>query len=94
MSDNVVNNRIIELPPLSEYTEICPDFYLYMFEDNSEYNIDKLFIVIEVLNDGRIKVVDYASQEESIIKISDLLSGKGEHWFFSDNFYKYKLTHR
>lgn len=81
--------RNVELPPLTIDTILFPGLYLYGFEENSEYNLDKLLKVKEILKDGGVKVIDYTSSKERIIKISEFLSEKGVHWFYSDNLIRY-----
>ena len=58
MSDNIVNGRVIELPPLTLNTDLLPDYYLYKFEDGIEYRIDQILVVVETLKDGKIMAPD------------------------------------
>lgn len=94
MSDNIVNGRVIELPPLTLNTDLLPDYYLYKFEDGSEYRIDQILVVVETLKDGKFKVLDYGSRQEQEIIISNLLSDTSAHWFYCDVFYRYKKASR
>ena len=94
MSDNIVNGRVIELPPLTLNTDLLPDYYLYKFEDGSEYQIDQILVVVETLKDGKFKVLDYGSRQEQEIIISNLLSDTSAHWFYCDVFYRYKKASR
>ena len=89
MNKITINGQIIDLPVLLTDTVLYADYYLYKFVEGSEWRVDQILQIKDVLP-GKYLVLDIATRETFEVNINQLLFETSAHWFYSNIYHNFK----